>query len=247
MKQTKIRVGVLFGGQSAEHEISIRSAKAVIEHLDPEKYEVYPIGIDKKGSWHHLDYRPLLLSLQRDYLPTFQKSDPHFPLIKRVASKKGSFFSPSLLRETLDVVFPILHGPLGEDGTVQGLLELSRIPYVGPDHLSSAICMDKGVMKALLHVAGLPTARYQLLKKGEPIDEKGLCALFPFPLFVKPAQMGSSLGITKVEHENELTEAIKRAFQYDETILIEEGIEGREIECSVLGNEEVEASLPGEV
>lgn len=247
MMQTKIRLGVLFGGQSAEHEVSIRSAKSVIEHLDSKKYDVFPIGIDKKGSWHFLKKEPFLLSLKKNFLPTFKKDDPNFPLIAHKASPREILFSPCTLKKGFDVIFPILHGPLGEDGTVQGLIELANIPYVGPDHLSSAICMDKGIMKDVLRAHGLPVVKYQLLHQGEPIDEEGLIKTFGFPFFVKPAQLGSSVGISKVHSKEELFPAIKEAFQYDERILIEEGIDGREIECSLLGNETVEASLPGEI
>jgi D-alanine-D-alanine ligase len=247
MMQTKIRLGVLFGGQSAEHEVSIRSAKSVIEHLSSEKYDIFPIGIDKKGSWHFLKKEPFLLSLKQNYLPTFKENDPYFPLMAHQVSSKEIFFSPCYLKKRFDVIFPILHGPLGEDGTVQGLIELANLPYVGPDHLSSAICMDKGIMKDLLRAYGLPVAKYEILHQIDPIDEEGIIKAFGFPLFVKPAQMGSSVGVTKVHSKNELLPAIKEAFRYDERILIEEGIIGREIECSVIGNQEIEVSLPGEV
>ncbi|WP_194848532.1 D-alanine--D-alanine ligase family protein [Candidatus Neptunochlamydia vexilliferae] len=203
--QTKIRIGILFGGQSPEHEVSILSAESVMDHLDPEKYEVLPIKIDKKGRW------------------------------------EKEIFSPCALRAAFDVVFPVLHGPYGEDGTVQGLLELANIPYVGPDQLSSVLCMDKGVTKELLSAAGLPTPQYQIFRVGDPID------MLPFPLFVKPAQMGSSVGVSKVSDREALASAIEEAFKYSETILIEEGIEGKEIECSVMGNTDPIASLPGEV
>lgn len=247
MMQTKIRLGVLFGGQSAEHEVSIRSAESVIEHLNPEKYDVFPIGIDKRGSWHFLKKEPFLLSLKKNFLPTFREDDPHFPLMVHKASPREILFSPCSLKRGFDVIFPILHGPFGEDGTVQGLIELANLPFVGPDHLSSAICMDKGVMKDLLRAHELPVVKYQLLHMGDSIDEEGILDEFQFPFFIKPSQMGSSVGISKVHSKEELLPAIKEAFQYDERILIEEGIEGREIECSVLGNETIEASLPGEI
>jgi len=245
--QTKIRLGVLFGGQSAEHEVSIRSAKSLIEHLNPEKYDVFPIGIDKKGSWHFLNHHQFLLSIRKNYLPTLEKNDPHFPLLTKKVSAREIFFSPCTLKESLDVIFPILHGPYGEDGTVQGLIELANIPYVGSDHLSSAMCMDKGVMKEMLKGAGLPTPRHLTLHIRDPIDEKDILENLPLPLFVKPAQLGSSVGISKVHTEEELLPAIQKGFKYDKRVLIEEGIEGREIECSVLGNFEPKASLPGEI
>lgn len=245
--QTKIRIGVLFGGESAEHEVSIKSAKSVIEHLDQDKYEIFPIGIDKKGSWHFLKTEPFLLSLKNNFLPTFKKNDPNFPLLLHKVPAKEVFFSPCILKTSLDVIFPVLHGPFGEDGTIQGLVELANLPYVGPDHLSSAICMDKGIMKEILIGKGLPTPRFLTIYCKEPIDEQGIINEFALPLFVKPAQMGSSVGISKVHTPEELLPAIKEAFKYDERVLIEEYIEGREIECSVLGNDVPEASLPGEI
>lgn len=247
MMQTKIRLGVLFGGQSAEHEVSIRSAKSVVEYLSPKKYDVFPIGIDKKGSWHFLEKEPFFLSLKKNYLPTFQKHDPHFPLIADKASPREILFSPCSLKRRFDVIFPVLHGPLGEDGTVQGLIELANLPYVGPDHLSSAICMDKGVMKDLLRAHGLPVVLYEVIHRSDPFDEERIFRKFSFPFFVKPSQMGSSVGISKVHSKEELTPAIEEAFRYDERILIEKGIEGREIECSVLGNENPIVSLAGEI
>lgn len=247
MMQTKIRLGVLFGGQSAEHEVSIRSAKSIIEHLSPQKYDVFPIGIDRRGSWHFLKKEPFLLSLKKNYLPTFQDNDPHFPLIAHKASPREILFSPCSLKRGFDVIFPILHGPLGEDGTVQGLIELANLPYVGPDHLSSAICMDKGVMKDLLRAHGLPVASYEVIHRKDPFDEERILRRFSFPFFVKPSQMGSSVGISKVHTKEKLLPAIEEAFRYDERILIEEGIEGREIECSVLGNENPTVSLAGEI
>ncbi len=245
--QTKIRIGVLFGGQSAEHEISIKSAKSVIEHLDPMKYDVFPIGIDKKGSWHFLSSHQFLLSLKKNYLPTFKKNDPHFPLLVQKIPAREIFFSPCTLKTSLDVIFPVLHGPFGEDGTVQGLIELANLPYVGANLLSSAMCMDKGIMKAILRGRGLPSPHHLTLHHLDPIDEKGIIAEFSLPLFVKPAQLGSSVGISKVHTEKGLLPAIREAFKYDERILIEEYIDGREIECSVLGNEDIEVSLPGEI
>lgn len=245
--QEKIRLGVLFGGQSAEHEVSIRSAKSVIEQLDHNKYDVFPIGIDKKGSWHFLKAEPFLLGLKNNFLPTFKKNDPHFPLLLQKVPAKEIFFSPCILKRSLDVIFPVLHGPFGEDGTVQGLVELANLPYVGPDHLSSAICMDKGIMKEILKSSSLPTPDYKILHHNDAINEQAIVQALNLPLFVKPSQMGSSVGISKVHTQEELLPAISEAFKYDERILIEEFIDGREIECSVLGNETPEASLPGEI
>ncbi|MCB1109608.1 MAG: D-alanine--D-alanine ligase [Chlamydiia bacterium] len=206
----KKRVGVLFGGQSEEHEVSIRSAESVIKYLDPKKYEVIPIKIEKDGTW-------------------------------------GWESSLSLLKESFDVIFPVLHGPYGEDGTVQGLLELAHLPYVGADPLSSAMCMDKGVMKDRLRGAGLPVPDYLLLSIVDSIQEEDIFKRFSFPFFVKPARLGSSVGISKVHCREELFPALEESFKHDERIVIEEGIVGQELEISVLGNLAPEASLPGEI
>lgn len=215
--QRKIRVGVLFGGQSEEHEVSIRSAQSVIEHLNRDKYEVYPIKIEKSGTWFFKDFQ---------------------------VSPEKIFFSPCVLKKNFDVIFPVLHGPYGEDGTVQGLVELAHLPYVGPDHLSSAMCMDKGVMKDMLNGAGLPTPKSLSLQS---FDVEKILDTFVFPLFVKPARLGSSVGISKVYSEEELLPALEESFKYDERIVIEEGIEGQELEISILGNLDPRASLPGEI
>ena len=245
--QQKIRVGVLFGGQSAEHEVSLQSAKSVIEHLDSKKYDLFPIGIDKQGSWHFLNTEHFLLSLQQSRLPTLQLKDPHFPLMLPKLLSKEIFFSPCILKETLDVLFPVLHGPNGEDGAVQGLAQLANLPYVGADILSSSMCMDKAIMKDQLKAAGLPVPHYLSFHRTDRIDEKEILQNFPFPLFVKPANLGSSVGINKVHSKEEFWPCVKEAFLYDERILIEEGISGSELECSVLGDFDPIASLPGEI
>jgi len=243
----KTRVGVLFGGQSAEHEVSIRSAKSIIEHLDPQKYEIFPIGIDKQGSWHFLDAERFLLSLKQSHLPTLKPDDSLFPLMCPKLLASDVFFSPCVLKETLDVIFPVLHGPFGEDGTVQGLVQLANLPCVGPDTLSSAMCMDKGVMKTLLKAAGLPVATYLSFHCTDLIDVEEVIRHLRLPLFVKPANLGSSVGINKVHTQEEFWPCIQEAFLYDEQIILEEYIEGREIECSVLGNFDPIVSLPGEI
>lgn len=245
--QTKIRLGILFGGQSEEHEISIRSAQGIIEHLSPEKYEMTPIGIDKKGEWHFFRHRPTLLAFQKNLLPIVKADSPHFPSLLDQEALWKAPFSPTLLRKHFDVMFPILHGPRGEDGTIQGLLELANLPYVGPGHLSSAICMDKGVMKGLLRESGLPTPKYLLQRKGEKAESKTIVKTLGLPLFVKPVQMGSSIGIRKVKTLEEVALALDEAFRHGEIAICEEAILGREIECAVLGNQAPIASLPGEI
>lgn len=241
----KIRVGVLFGGQSAEHEVSLQSARSIIENIDIEKYEAIPIGIDKKGSWFFLNVSQFLRLFKVEKLPAFEGGEGH--QVSTGIQAKEMFFSPCVLRNKLDVIFPSLHGPYGEDGTVQGLVKLANLPCVGPDVLGSAICMDKEIMKRLLRDAGLPTPHFRCLRIQEPLDLEALVKEIGLPLFVKPANLGSSIGISKVHSKEELLPAIENAFQYDEKILIEEFIDGREVECSVLGNLEPEVSLPGEI
>ena len=245
--QTKVRLGILFGGQSEEHEISIRSAKGVIEHLSSEKYEMTPIGIDKRGEWHFFRHRPTLLAFQKNLLPIVRTDSPHFPSLVDQGDLWKAPFSPTLLRKHFDVMFPIFHGPRGEDGTIQGLLELANLPYVGADHLSSAICMDKGVMKALLKESGLPTPKFFLQRKREKVRPETIVKTLGLPLFVKPAELGSSIGISKVKTLDEMTPALEEAFRYGEIAICEEAILGREIECAVLGNEAPIVSLPGEI
>lgn len=239
--EKKTRVGILFGGQSAEHEISLQSARSIIENIDYNKYEVVPIGINKEGSWYFLSVAHFLELFESERLPVFEKG------VSRELPSQAVFFSPCVLKQGLDVVFPILHGPYGEDGTVQGLLRLARLPFVGSDVLGSAVCMDKGIMKRLLKEAGFPTARFHSFHASDPIGTQTIVKALGLPLFVKPANMGSSVGINKVYQEEELAGAVHEAFRFDERIVIEEFIEGREIECSVLGGINPIASLPGEV
>ena len=222
--QQKIRVGILFGGQSPEHEVSLQSAKSVVENLDKTKYDIFPIGIDKQGSWHFLNPHHFLISLQQSRLPTLQPQDLHFPLISPKLLSKELFFSPCILKETLDVIFPMLHGPNGEDGAVQGLIQLANLPYVGADVLSSAMCMDKAIMKSQLRAAGLPVPRYLSFHRTDSIDVDEIIQKLNLPLFVKPANLGSSVGINKIHTKEEFWPYVREAFLYDERILIEENI-----------------------
>lgn len=237
MGAKKIRIALLFGGRSAEHEISLVSASAIYHHLDKERYEIVCFYLPRQGGWKRVD-SPLLPPEELEkgpsfsFLPWEQKSISSCPEI--------------------DIYFPILHGPYGEDGTIQGMLELAGVPYVGAGVLASALGMDKVAMKAAFASRNLPLVRYvSFVEKEwerhapEIIDQ--IKATIPLPLFVKPANLGSSVGITKVKTWPELETAIKVAFNYDRKILVEEGIPAREIECSVLGNDEPRASLPGEV
>ncbi len=234
----KLTVGLIFGGRSAEHEVSLRSAAAIASNLDRKKYRVVSIYIDKRGRWRQVASPRLpLAELQRGTFASFLPWEP---------GRRPS----SALRA--DIYFPVLHGPFGEDGTIQGLFEMADVPYVGAGVTASAAGMDKRVMKTLFAAAGLPIVRHVVLREAEyRRDPKGArakaLARLPLPLFVKPANMGSSVGITKVKSAAGLGRACELAFTYDETILVEEGIIGREFECSVLGHARPRASLPAEL
>jgi D-alanine-D-alanine ligase len=246
----KINVGILFGGKSAEHEISLESAKNVCEAIDREKYNPVLIGIDKSGRWRLRG--DTLLNGPREVRPggggspitLAPKSEGALSLLGGGEKAEGG----PLKAPVLDVVFPILHGPFGEDGTVQGLLKLADIPFVGSGVLGSAAGMDKDVMKRLLRDAGIPIGKFLALRSHEKIPSyREAAEALGSPLFVKPANMGSSVGIAKVRNPEEYGAAVKDAFRYDSKIIIEEFIKGRELECAVLGNEAPEASVPGEI
>ncbi|MGE5196036.1 MAG: D-alanine--D-alanine ligase, partial [Anaerolineae bacterium] len=245
----KIRIGVLFGGKSAEHEISLLSAKNVIEAMDKNKYEIILIGIDKNGEWHLRDALQFLEHHENPKRIHLQgKKDKVALVAKEDGQQLVSLKSPSF-SESLDVIFPILHGPYGEDGTVQGLLKLANIPFVGAGVLSSAMCMDKDVMKRLLRDAALPIPKFLTLHshRVHALDYETIKQDLGHPFFIKPANLGSSVGVHKVRDDVQFRGAVSDAFKYDHKILAEEFIPGREIECSVLGNEDPIASLPGEV
>jgi D-alanine-D-alanine ligase len=236
MAQQKIRVGILFGGKSAEHEISLLSAKNVIEALDREKYEPVLIGIDKKGEWHRCES----IAFSAKEKTTLVLKDKGGDLVNLTNGQR---------HDSLDVIFPILHGTYGEDGTVQGLLKLANIPFVGSGVLGSAVGMDKDVMKRLLRDAQITTAKFVLLNRSSRghYDFSQIVKEVGLPFFVKPANLGSSVGISKVKSEEDFIQALACAFDFDHKVLVEEYVKGREIECAVLGNENPKASLPGEV
>ncbi|MDX6612587.1 MAG: D-alanine-D-alanine ligase [Blastocatellia bacterium] len=253
----KIRVGVIFGGRSSEHEVSVRSAGAVIQAIDRRKYDVVPIAINKKGKW----LPPALASaLLPDSAQQFLSKEALSGSTEDVAivgdpSRSGLVSLHQGGKESeaqsLDVIFPVLHGPYGEDGTLQGLLEMASIPFVGCGTLASACGMDKVAMKALFENAGLPMCEYTWVLRSEwqrQPDEvlRRLKRKFKGPLFVKPANLGSSVGISKVTSTASLKRALDLAARYDRKLIVEQGIDGREIECAVMGNDEPEASLPGE-
>lgn len=238
----KIKVAILFGGKSAEHEVSVQSAKNVYNALDKNKYEAVLIGIDKQGQWH-LSSGEQLMKLTSSMNPTETNS---LSLVKQENLTPALHNGKTSLGE-IDVVIPILHGPYGEDGSIQGFLKLLNIPFVGSNVLGSAVGMDKDVAKRLLRDAGLPIGKFLTFTNKNQITGELIKLELRFPVFVKPANMGSSIGVVKAKTEEELTKAIETAFSYDTKILIEESIPGVEIECSVLGNEEPIASVPGEI
>jgi len=239
----KITVGILFGGKSAEHEVSLQSAKNIYDAIDRSKFEPVLIGIDKGGKWLLSDASRFLLNSGD---PRNISLNPEGSPTALTPASEGLLLSAAACK--LDVVFPILHGPFGEDGTVQGLLKLAGVPFVGTDVLGSAVGMDKDVMKRLFRDAGLPIGKFLVLKSHNTIPPFAeITAALGSPVFVKPANMGSSVGISKVRNEAEFSAAVNEAFQHDSKIVIEEFIPCREIECAVLGNDNPTASIPGEV
>ncbi len=235
VKRTK--VGLLFGGRSAEHEVSLRSAAAIYQNLDPQRFRVESIYINKQGAW--------------SVVPS-----PLFPIETLMNAPSASFlpWQISELHQSLksDIYFPVLHGPYGEDGTIQGLLEMADVPYVGAAVLASSVGMDKAIMKILFRERNLPVAKLIILlekdwKTRKAIILRDIKKRLRLPLFVKPSNLGSSVGITKVKNYAQTAEACETAFAYDRKILVEQGISGREFECSVLGNDDPSASLPGEI
>ncbi|HET6451267.1 MAG TPA: D-alanine--D-alanine ligase [Spirochaetia bacterium] len=244
----KIRVGVVFGGRSAEHEVSLQSAKNVLEALDRSRYEPVLIGIDREGRWR-LDEQTKALFESARPLPNLTADLPHeVALVARGEQSRLLDLSGDRELGKLDVVFPVLHGPYGEDGSVQGLCRLANLPCVGAGILGSAVGMDKDVMKRLLREAGIPTARSVTLLRGRSTrDFASVSAELGTPLFVKPANLGSSVGISRVQTAAEYERACAAAFQYDTKLVVEECIIGREVECAVLGNSEPRASVPGEI
>ncbi|TSC82298.1 MAG: D-alanine-D-alanine ligase [Parcubacteria group bacterium Gr01-1014_20] len=247
MKKNKIRVGILFGGKSAEHEVSLQSAKNVVDAIDKEKYEVVLIGIDKFGKWLLPNKAQFLLNASDPKLIKLNKENVESVALVPQSGGELTNLSSEGTVAGVDVVFPILHGPFGEDGTVQGLLKLAGVPFVGAGVLGSAVGMDKDVMKRLLRDAGLPIANFLVFKQGDNLDFEEVSIKLGLPFFVKPANLGSSVGISKVRNREDFRKAIDEAFQYDIKIVIEEFVDGRELECAVLGNEKPMASGVGEI
>jgi D-alanine-D-alanine ligase len=265
----RLRVGVLYGGRSGEHEVSLASAAAVFANLDRGRYEPVPIRIDKEGRWSIAEKPPTAMSagdvieqarleaarpanVDREVHLVARPSGDTILSIER-AQKDTPVASAMVTGSNLDVIFPVLHGPYGEDGTIQGLLELANVPYVGAGVLASSLGMDKAVMKVVFSARGLPVCGYRVVlrhnwdRRREPILAELESALH-FPMFVKPANLGSSVGISKAKDRPGLADAIDLAGSFDRKIVVEAAVPGaREIECAVLGNDEPSASVPGEV
>ncbi len=241
----KTKVGVIFGGKSAEHEVSLQSAKNIIEAIDKDKYDVVLIGIDKSGKWYLNDDTKYLLNSDNPKQIKLYHTNEELGLIPGDDSKQLYNVSRHEPLDSVDVIFPVLHGPFGEDGTIQGLLKLANIPFVGAGVLGSAVGMDKDVMKRLLRDAGVPIGDFLVYTRSskDKIDYDNVQKRLGSPVFVKPANLGSSVGVSKAKDKTEFDDAVNIAFEYDNKIIIEENIEGREIECSVLGNDEV-SSFP---
>lgn len=268
----KLRVGVIYGGRSGEHEVSVASAASIIKHLDRTRYEPLPIRIEKDGRWTIVDRAPTAISAAevieqargaatrslrpgRETVLVAHPSEDTLLTIERRPAGRGRDDDMEHAVVTglgLDVVFPVLHGPYGEDGTVQGLLELANVPYVGAGVMASAVGMDKAAMKVLFVAQGLPVAPWRTFtrrawERETPRVSESALAL-GLPLFVKPANLGSSVGISKVKSSAELTPAIELALEFDRKIVVEAGVpDAREIECAVMGNDDPQASVAGEI
>ena len=253
----KLRVGVIFGGRSGEHEVSIRSAASVIDAIDRQKYEVVPIAISREGKWlSPAAAFQLLPTNAQSLLPTTLASGYQGAVaILGDPSHSGLLYfeqsGDAVTSQKLDVVFPVLHGPFGEDGTLQGLLEMANVPYVGCGVLASACGMDKVAMKLLFLQAGLPMCKYVWFLRTQWQSDrakimKTIKRKLGLPCFVKPANLGSSVGVSRADDKKSLEQAVELAAQYDRKIVVEEAVDAREIECAVIGNNEPKASLPGE-
>jgi D-alanine-D-alanine ligase len=245
----RLKIAVIFGGRSAEHEVSLQSAKNVIDALDRDKYLPVLIGIDKQGRWYLNQESKFLLNADNPKLIALNKSDREVTLKTEGASNRLVSLTDNKSLGKIDVVFPVLHGPYGEDGTMQGLLKLANVPFVGASVTGSAVGMDKDVMKRLVRDAGIPIGKFMVVHEHEKkdLDINVIKEKLGMPVFVKPANLGSSVGISKVSSPEELGAALERAFEFDSKVILEEFIKGREIECAVLGNENPAASVPGEI
>lgn len=249
----KSRIAVIFGGRSGEHEVSVRSAKAVIENIDRAKYSVIPVAINPEGHWLDPRASAALLPGETAELVASDIAETTNEAVAMIGDPKYRGLVEMKDRSSLgiDVIFPVLHGPFGEDGTIQGLFEMANVPYVGCGVLASSCGMDKVVMKSLFKDAGLPICKYDwFLRRDWEADEDATLdkieSSVGFPCFVKPANLGSSVGISRAETRQELRSAINLAAEYDRRIVVEQALKMREIECAILGNDDPKASQPGE-
>jgi D-alanine-D-alanine ligase len=267
----KLRVGILYGGRSGEHEVSVASAASIIKHLDRVRYEPVPIRIEKDGRWTIADRAPTAISAsevieqarvmaarpprpgRETVLLAHQSDDTLLTIERRVSTRSSDADEQAVVTGLgLDVVFPVLHGPYGEDGTVQGLLELANVPYVGPGVMASAVGMDKATMKVLFAAHGLPVTPSRTFTRRDWEQDRArvtaAALALSLPLFVKPVNLGSSVGISKVKTPDQLGAAIDTALEFDRKVIIEAGVpDAREIECAVLGNDDPAASIAGEI
>jgi D-alanine-D-alanine ligase len=250
-KAQKIRLGIIFGGKSGEHEVSLKSAASVVRALNPQEFDITAIGITKTGK---LASAPEMRAMLPPELMVNVHPRPaieaHNNTRIRITSNASEDLEPS--EEAPQIIFPLLHGPYGEDGTIQGMLEMAGIPYIGCGVLASSVGMDKDVMKRLFIQAGMPTTPFRTifacdLEKNMESLKSRVSKEFGYPMFSKPANLGSSVGICKIHSEGEFENALRRSSQFDRKILIEKGIDGRELECAILGNDDPEASVVGEV
>lgn len=248
-KMAKLRVGIVFGGKSAEHEVSLQSAKNIVDAIDKTRFDVVLLGIDKQGQWHVSDASNYLLNSDD---PAHIALRPSETSLAQVPGKQAHQLIDAQNGQplpTVDVIFPIVHGTLGEDGSLQGMLRVANLPFVGSDVLGSAACMDKDVTKRLLRDAGLNIALFITLTRANrnSISFSEVESRLGLPLFVKPANQGSSVGVSKVTSEAQYDQAVALAFEFDHKVVVEQGIKGREIECAVLGNDHPQASTCGEI
>lgn len=253
MGQRKIRVGIIFGGRSGEHEVSLMSARSVMKAIDRDKFEVLPIGITKEGQWLAGEdvMKALTSGVDNGATHAALVGEPGQRALVALEGDGGRAIAAREIAE-MDVIFPVLHGTFGEDGTVQGLLELAEMPYVGAGVVGSAVGMDKGIFKAVMESHGIPVLPYKLVLRSAWAEERegildSLEAVFDYPVFTKPANLGSSVGISKCRSRDELADGLDDAARYDRRLIAEQGIDAREIEVSVLGNDAPIASVPGEV
>ncbi len=246
---SKLRVGIIFGGRSAEHEVSLQSARNIVDALDRSRFEPVLIGIDKTGQWHLNDSSDFLINQENPALIALNQSNRELAIVPGKASQQLLETRSETLLGHVDVIFPIVHGSLGEDGCLQGLLRMADLPFVGSDVLGSAVCMDKDISKRLLRDAGIAVVPFITLNRANAARTSFELAQHKLglPLFVKPANQGSSVGVSKVGNAAQYEAAIELALGFDEKVLVESAITGREIECAVLGNDQPIASGCGEI